>query len=41
MHWRHAGKLDGCYVLKTDLMPALATKETMHARHLADLSTGD
>lgn len=26
-------KLDGCYVLKTDLAPATATKETVHGRY--------
>lgn len=28
-----ASKLDGCYVLKTDLTPAQADKETVHARY--------
>jgi len=26
-------KLDGCYVLKTDLLPATASKETVHGRY--------
>jgi len=35
---REAEKLDGCYVLKTDVPAGLASKETLHARY-KDLST--
>ncbi len=34
---KKCSKLDGCYVLKTDLPPARADKETIHARY-KDLS---
>ena len=31
--WTEAAKLDGCYCLKTDLLPGQATKETIHDRY--------
>jgi transposase len=31
--WTEAAKLDGCYCLKTDVLPDQATKETIHDRY--------
>lgn len=31
--WTEAAKLDGCYCLKTDVLPGQATKETIHDRY--------
>lgn len=31
--WAEAAKLDGCYCLKTDVLPGQATKETIHDRY--------
>ena len=35
--WQEAAKLDGCYCLKTDLLPETASKEVIHDRY-KDLS---
>ena len=37
--WAEAEKLDGCYCLKTDVLPEQASKETIHDRY-KDLAGG-